>query len=185
VKKVAAVLEFWFGSPGSAEFSKSRDVWFKKNEAFDADIVSRFGAMYLSADAGRYDAWQATPKGSLALIILLDQFPRNMYRGQPASFASDAHARRVARTALKHGFDHGVLPVQRTFFYLPFEHSEDMADQRLSLKLFGHLGTNQEYARRHYDVVARFGRFPHRNAILGRASTPEEIEFLKQPGSGF
>jgi uncharacterized protein (DUF924 family) len=185
VKKATAVLEFWFGSPGSPEFGKSRNVWFKKDEAFDAEIINRFGAIHACADAGRYDAWQATPKGSLALIILLDQFPRNMYRGQPASFASDAHARRIARNALAHGFDRGVLPVQRTFFYLPFEHSEDIADQRLSLKLFNQLGANQDYARRHYDIVARFGRFPHRNAILGRESTPEEAEFLKQPGSGF
>lgn len=185
MKKAAAVLEFWFGAPGSSEFGKSRDVWFKKDDAFDAEIVTRFDEIQVSADSGRYDGWQATPKGSLALIILLDQFPRNMYRDKPASFASDAHARRIARNALKHGFDREALPVQRMFFYLPFEHSEDMADQRLSLELFGQLGANQNYARRHHDIVARFGRFPHRNAILGRVSTPEEIEFLKQPGSGF
>ena len=185
MKKAAAVLDFWFGKPGSTEFGKTRDVWFKKNTAFDAEIVSRFGAMQSAADAGRYDAWQATPKGSLALIILLDQFPRNIHRGTAASFAGDAHARRVASNALAHGFDRGVLPVQRTFVYLPFEHSEDIADQRLSLKLFGRLGTNKDYARRHYDIIARFGRFPHRNTILGRKSTSEETDFLKQPGSGF
>jgi uncharacterized protein (DUF924 family) len=185
MSKAEAILDFWFGAPEGPEFGTSRDVWFKKDDVFDADIVRRFGDMHAAADAGRYDAWQATPKGSLALIILLDQFPRNMYRGQPASFASDVHARRIARNALAHSFDRGLPPVQRTFVYLPFEHSENIADQRQSLKLFEQLGANQDYAQRHHDIIARFGRFPHRNVILGRESTPEEIEFLKQPGSGF
>jgi uncharacterized protein (DUF924 family) len=191
MKQAQAILDFWFGAPGSAEYGKPRQIWFKKDDAFDAEIASRFGAAQKDAAAGRYDAWQATPRGALALLILLDQFPRNMYRGTPASFACDAHAQRVARNAVSHGFDRGLPYVERSFIYLPFEHAEDMASQRMSLRLFATLrndpgsASNADYARRHYEIVARFGRFPHRNPILGRQSTPEEIEFLKQPGSGF
>jgi uncharacterized protein (DUF924 family) len=191
VKQVNAILDFWFGAAGSGEYGKSRSVWFKKDEAFDAEIAARFGILQREAATGRYDSWQATPHGALALIVLLDQFPRNMYRGTPASFACDVHAQRIARNAVAHGFDRALLPVQRSFVYLPFEHAEDTASQNMSLRLFA--GTrndagyanNMDYARRHHATVARFGRFPHRNEILGRKSTPEEIEFLRQPGSGF
>jgi uncharacterized protein (DUF924 family) len=191
VKHAKAILDFWFGAPGSAEYGKSRSVWFKKDDAFDAEIAARFGALQRAAATGCYDPWQATPKGALALIVLLDQFPRNMYRGTPTAFACDVHAQRIARNAVAHGFDRALLPVQRAFVYLSFEHAEDMASQNMSLHLFA--GTrnddgyanNMDYARRHHAIVTRFGRFPHRNDILGRKSTPEEIEFLRQPGSGF
>jgi uncharacterized protein (DUF924 family) len=191
VKHAKAILDFWFGAPGWADYGKSRSVWFKKDDAFDAEIAGRFGILQRAAATGRFDPWQATPKGALALIVLLDQFPRNIYRGTPASFACDLHAQRIARSAVAHGFDHGLLPVQRVFVYLPFEHAEDMASQNMSLRLFASLRNdagntnNMDYARRHHAIVARFGRFPHRNDILGRKSTPEEIEFLRQAGSGF
>jgi uncharacterized protein (DUF924 family) len=191
VKRAKAILDFWFGAPDSAEYGKSRPVWFKKDDAFDAEIMARFGGMHRDAAAGRYDSWQAAPKAALALIVLLDQFSRNMYRGTPASFACDQHAQRIARNTVARGFDSGLLPVERWFVYLPFEHAEDMASQKMSLRLFAGqrndsgYANNMDYSRRHYDIVARFGRFPHRNAILERKSTPEEIEFLRQPGSGF
>jgi len=191
VKHAKVVLDFWFGAPGAPEYGKSRAVWFKKDDAFDAEIALRFGAAQRAAAAGRYDSWQTSPKGALALTVLLDQFPRNMYRGTPAAFACDSHAQRIARNAVARGFDRDLLPVERWFVYLPFEHAEDRASQCKSLQLFATLRNdpgsagNMDYARRHYEIVARFGRFPHRNAILGRESTPEEIEFLKQPGSGF
>jgi uncharacterized protein (DUF924 family) len=191
LKRAKAILDFWFGASGSAEYGKSRSVWFKKDDAFDGEIAARFGTILRAAAAGRYDPWQATPNGALALIILLDQFPRNMYRGTAASFSCDEQAQRIAGNAVAHGFDRGLLPVERSFVYLPFEHAENLASQRKSLQLFATLRNdpgsagNMDYARRHHAIVARFGRFPHRNEILGRKSTPEEIEFLKQPGSGF
>lgn len=130
--------------------------------------------------------WQATPLASLALVIVLDQFPRNMFRGTPQAFASDPLALAAARTSIDRGFDRSFSKVERTFAYLPFQHAEDLASQRRSLALFQALDPAQlEYARRHYEIVARFGRFPHRNAVLGRESTSEETEFLKQPGSSF
>jgi uncharacterized protein (DUF924 family) len=135
--------------------------------------------------------WASTPYAALALIIVLDQFPRNMFRGEARAFESDALALAVARKAVDHGFDSLYRPVERPFAYLPFEHSEDLAVQRRSLALFGSMAhipesaTSIDYARRHYEIIVRFGRFPHRNQVLGRASTLEELEFLKQPGSGF
>jgi uncharacterized protein (DUF924 family) len=187
----AAVLDFWFGAPGSAEFGRPRRCWFEKSDAFDAEIGARFGATIDAANAGALDAWRTTPLAALALTVVLDQFPRNVFRGTPAAFASDARAIGVARSTVRPGFDRLLLPVQRWFLYLPFEHAEDLAAQRESLRLFGTLARDAasastiDYARRHYDVVARFGRFPHRNPILGRASTPEEIAYMREPGSGF
>ena len=187
----AAVLDFWFGAPASAERGRPRRCWFEKSAAFDAEIGARFGALIDAANEGALDAWTATPVAALALAVVLDQFPRNIHRGTPAAFASDARAIAVARAAVRRGFDRLLLPVQRWFLYLPFEHAEDLAAQRESLRLFATLAGDPasagtiDYARRHYDVVARFGRFPHRNAILGRTSTPEEVVYLQQPGSGF
>jgi uncharacterized protein (DUF924 family) len=191
VKAAKTVLNFWFGEPGSDEFGKSRKIWFQKNDALDAELRLRFGFLQSEAARGRLDAWQTRPKSALALILLLDQVSRNIYRGEPASFATDSRALAVARNTIAKGFDRGLLPVERWFVYMPFEHAEDMASQRESLRLFASLRSgadgksNIEWAKRHYDIIARFGRFPHRNGILGRESTAEEIEFLKQPGSGF
>lgn len=170
------VLDFWFG--------RERKAWFEKNPALDAEIRSRFLPLYELALAGGLAAWRDAPRTCLALVILLDQFPRNMFRDSAGAFAADPLARDAARTILERGWDRAMTPDERMFAYLPFEHSEDMADQELSLRLF-ESNANFEWARRHWEIISRFGRFPHRNAALGRASTPEEIEFLKQPGAGF
>ena len=185
------VLDFWFGAAGSPAYGKARDAWFRKSDAYDAEIRARFLDLQRAAAAGELQAWQAAPDSCLALILALDQFPRNLYRGTALAFASDAQAQAAAQLAVARGFDRLLLPVQRWFVYLPFEHAEDAALQRKSLELFDGLRGDPEssgtidYARRHFDIIARFGRFPHRNAILGRASTPGEIEFLRQPGSSF
>jgi uncharacterized protein (DUF924 family) len=186
------VLDFWFGAPGSPEHGRERDAWFTKDEAFDRLIGERFGAVIEAALAGGLADWAEAPDSALALVIVLDQFTRNAYRGTPRSFAGDAMALRSAREMVARGSDLTLLPVQRAFAYLPFEHAEDLAAQRESLHLFAQLAEADaslagyaDYARRHHDIIERFGRFPHRNAILGRVSTPEELEFLKQPGSGF
>ncbi|GAB3117504.1 DUF924 family protein [Novispirillum itersonii] len=178
-----AVLEFWFqGQP-----EVFNPAWFTKDPAFDAAIAGRFGAAVDQAAAGAADGLMADPHGALALCILLDQFPRNLYRGTARAFASDAKALSVARQAVADGFDR-IFPVaQRMFFYLPYEHSEDPAIQRASLRLFASLNNDDllDYARRHADIIARFGRYPHRNAALGRPSTAEEEAFLREPGSSF
>jgi uncharacterized protein (DUF924 family) len=138
------------------------------------------------AARGELDPWRATPLASLALLVILDQFPRNMFRGTARAFATDPRALAAAGSALARGFDRLLSPSERTFVYLPFEHAEDLAAQRRSLALFEALDPNDmEYVKRHYEIIARFGRFPHRNAVLGRESTAEEIEFLKRPGSSF
>jgi len=180
------VLDFWFGAPGSRERGQPRKAWFRKSEPFDAEIRRRFLVTWERAARGELERWQATPLASLALVVTLDQFPRNMFRGTARAFASDSLALAVARETIAREFDRLLSPVERSFVYLPFEHAEDLAAQRRSLALFQALdGEQVEYARRHYEIIARYGRFPHRNAILGRPSTAEEIEFLKQPGSSF
>jgi len=180
------VLDFWFGAPGSRERGRPRKAWFRKSEPFDAEIRRRFLITWERAARGEFERWQATPLASLALVVTLDQFPRNMFRGTARAFASDSLALAVARETIAREFDRLLSPVERSFVYLPFEHAEDLAAQRRSLALFHALdGEQVEYARRHYEIIARYGRFPHRNAILGRPSTAEEIEFLKQPGSSF
>ena len=185
----AEVLDFWFGAPDSPERGRARKAWFVKSDAFDQSIRERFAATTLAARRGELDHWSDTPLAGLALLILLDQFPRNLHRGSADAFASDARALSVARTLLGRGFDRVLRPVERLFVYLPFEHSEDLAVQRTSLALFEALARdgqdNVDYARRHYEFILRFGRFPHRNAALGRASTPQELAFLAQPGSSF
>ncbi len=188
----AEVLEFWFGAKGGAEHGLLRKCWFEKNAAFDAEIRQRFLPLLEAATADRLDDWAAQPESLLALIVLLDQFPRNLFRDDARAFATDAKALALAQQAVAQGFDAQLMPVARAFIYLPFEHCEDMAMQDRAVALFSELAKQGEafasyldYAERHRDVIRRFGRFPHRNAILGRTSTPEEIEYLTRPGAGF
>jgi uncharacterized protein (DUF924 family) len=181
------VHEFWFGPPPYAR----REAWFRKDDGFDAQIRARFAEAIAAARAGAYGDWCATPRGALARILLLDQFTRNAWRGTPDAFSGDARALATAEDAIARGHDRALAPVERQFMYLPFEHAEDRSMQQRSLALFGALSEEPgfedlvDWARRHADIVRRFGRYPHRNAILGRASTPEEIGFLKTPGAGF
>lgn len=185
------ILDFWFGKSNSPEFGKSQKKWFEKDLAFDSEVRSRFLPQYESAVSGQLDSWQDYPQECLALIILLDQFSRNMFRGTPQAFAADSKALIAAEQAVNNKFDRELLPVQRWFIYLPFEHSENLAHQQKSVELFSQFSNDPDsafvfdYARRHLEIIERFGRFPHRNQILGRETTPEEAEFLKQPGSGF
>jgi len=178
-----AVLAFWRDA--------GYDKWFTRNDDFDREIRERFLATHEAAALGRLADWEASAEGALALMILLDQFPRNMFRGTARAFATDPLALEAARHALAEGFDRALLPVERLFAYLPFEHSEALADQDRSCELTQALDAYPEtndvyrYAVLHRDIIRRFGRFPHRNAILGRVSTPEELEFLKGPGSSF
>jgi len=170
------VISFWRAA-GPAK-------WFAKDAAFDAAIRLKFEPVHHAAAAGKYDAWAATADGALALMLLLDQFPRNLYRGSGHAFATDGKARAIARAAVAAGHDAAVEPALRTFFYLPFEHSEDLADQRECLALCARLAAPDilEWAQAHHDIIARFGRFPHRNAALGRATTPQEQAFLDEGG---
>jgi uncharacterized protein (DUF924 family) len=175
------VLDFWFaGDPAT-----HRKEWFEKSAEFDASC-GRFADALRQAKSGALDHWAATPRGALALIVLLDQFPRNLHRNSPEAFAADAKAREIARGAIARKFDLALEPIERMFVYLPFEHSEELADQDLSVRLFTSLGEEMaQYAEDHREVIRRFGRFPHRNATLGRISTPEELDYLAQPGAGF
>ena len=158
--------------------------WFKKAAAFDEAIRLKFEPTHHAAARGEYDAWAASAEGALALLILLDQFPRNLYRGSAHQFATDGKARAIARTAIETGFDREVGVELRNFFYLPFEHSEDLADQEFSTALCAEAGDadNLKWAQIHRDIIARFGRFPHRNAALGRTTTAEEQAFLDEGG---
>ncbi|MFM9884621.1 MAG: DUF924 family protein [Burkholderiales bacterium] len=185
------VLDFWFGPADSEAFGKPREIWFKKDDAFDRALRERYGPLWEQVRAAALSDWDASPRALLAFIIVCDQFPRNMFRGESQSFATDPLALGAARRMLERGWDQQLLSVEKAFAYLPFEHSESLADQDRSVALFGGdpddavLKGYADYAVRHRDFIARFGRFPHRNAILGRISTPAEIEFLKQPGSTF
>lgn len=185
------ILDFWFGKPDEADYGKSHKVWFIKNPEFDREVRSRFLNDYQQAAAGQLEDSKASPHSCLALIILLDQFPRHMFRGQPQAFATDPQALAAAKHAVFKGFDKELLPIQRQFIYLPFEHSESLADQHQCIELYSTLkdypecASGLDYALRHLKVIERFGRFPHRNEILGRQTTPQEAEFLKQPGSSF
>ncbi|MBN9062976.1 MAG: hypothetical protein BGP06_09115 [Rhizobiales bacterium 65-9] len=167
------VLDFWRKA--------GREKWFGKDAAFDAEIRARFGGLVDQAASGALDAWAKDAEGALALLILLDQFPRNIFRNSPRAFAADPHARRIADIALERGFDKSVEPDMRGFFYLPFMHSENLEDQERCIRLYEKAGDDSglDYARIHRDIVARFGRFPHRNPALGRPMTAEEEEFLK------
>ena len=183
------MLLFWFGGPD--ERGKPRKQWFEKNPDFDREVRERFLSLWELGAVGALSNWQHTADACLALIVLLDQFPRNMFRGTPRAFASDAAALEAARHAVASGYDGTMSAAERLFLYLPFEHSEALADQDLACELTKPLDAlapglqAHHYALAHRDIVRRFGRFPHRNAILGRESTPEEVEFLKGPGSSF
>jgi uncharacterized protein (DUF924 family) len=190
--RATEVLDFWFGRPGDACHLQPRPQWFKKDPAFDANIRQHFGGLVDAALRGELEHWAGQPLSAVAQVVVLDQFTRNAFRDTAAMFAGDVRALAAARALCASGQDQSLPGVMRQFVYLPFEHAEDLEDQRESLRLFGQLERDTpalsgllEWARKHHDIVARFGRFPHRNALLGRVSTPEEIEFLKQPGSGF
>ena len=184
------ILDFWF-DPAHAVH------WFVADASFDARIRERFGSATRDAVQGRLDSWAASPDGWLALLILLDQFPRNLYRGSAGAWAADVNAQRIALSGLDDGFDQSLPPLQRVFAYLPLEHAEDLALQQRSVALFEALHAAAppaqheryagflDYARRHCEVIARFGRFPHRNVALGRASSADERVYLAQPGAGF
>lgn len=193
------VLAFWLGAwpIDHAAMLRVQPRWFAKDEAFDAELRARFGATLEAARAGRLDAWAADAEGRLALLIVLDQFTRNAWRGRPDSFSGDAQALALALEGIERGHDQAVPPMARIFCYLPLEHAEDADLQARSVALFEALAgapdaqpraffeATLDYARRHQDVIARFGRFPHRNAVLGRVSTPAEQAYLAQPGAGF
>ena len=191
--KAQDVLDFWFGAPGSATAGQSRREWFVKQDAFDAIIRTRFGATIAQALTGGLREWDDEgPQGTLARILVLDQFTRNAHRNTPGAFEGDALALAAARQLADSGAHLALTPLQRSFAYMPFEHAEDAFMQARAVALFTALAAEHpgfdetlDYAHRHRGVIARFGRFPHRNEILGRASTPEEIEFLRQPGSRF
>ena len=172
----AEILTFWF-----AEAVKP--LWFAATPEFDEALRERFLATYRAAAAGGLEHWEQTPPGALALVIVLDQFPLNLFRGQAESFATEAAARAVADRAISRGFDRALNPEQRLFLYLPFMHGEALADQDRSVEFYRELGLEESlrFARHHRDLIRRFGRFPHRNAILGRESSPEEIAYLASP----
>ena len=185
------VLDFWFGREGEEDYGEFREAWFNRDPEFDREIRDRFEPVYEEAAAGRLDHWKSEARSCLALIVVLDQFPRNMYRGDARMYAADEKAREAARHAVEHAYDRELSPYGRLFMYLPFEHSEELDDQRLSVELFRGLATEMRsenllgYAVRHLEIVERFGRFPHRNEILGRRTTPEETKFLSGPDSSF
>ena len=183
-----SVLDFWFGAPPGSYHQQ----WFRKDSDFDTEVNTLFEDLYWVLAASPSDYWLTTPKESLAKIVVLDQFPRNMFRNMPQSFAADAQALTAAELAIERGYDTQLLPVERLFLYTPFEHSEKLAHQNRSVKYFEalvsdapELASSLDYAHRHRDIIARFGRFPHRNNILGRQSTADEIAFLQQPESSF
>jgi uncharacterized protein (DUF924 family) len=183
--RAASILAFWFGSG-------DRDKrWFEKSPAFDEEVRRRFLALHAEGAAGNLAHWKNDAADCLALIVLLDQFPRNMFRGTPRAFATDGLALEAARHAVAHGYDRDMRPSEQAFIYLPYEHAESLEEQLRACELTAPLVEFPEtddvyrYAVAHRDIIRRFGRFPHRNAILGRESTPEEIEFLMGPGSSF
>jgi uncharacterized protein (DUF924 family) len=185
--RARALLDSWFGPQDDPEREKPRQIWFKSTEDFDAALRRDFLADYEAAAAGALVSWEAAPEGTLALVLLLDQIPRNIFRGTPGAYATDAAACAAADRALARGFDRMVPPVWRRFFLMPFHHSENIDDQRRSQALFDaqprdpdRRGSLRRYGRPYIEVIERFGRFPHRNAILGRESTPEEIAFLEE-----
>lgn len=193
------VREFWFGdATADADVAKARSaLWWEKNSAVDAQMRERFQALVEEVGSGARREWLATPHGALTLILIADQFPRNIFRDTPQAFALDSQALGFANTVIDAGFDQKLRPIERVFCYLPFEHSETLADQNRSVELFTalHAAVADEakelfagyldFAARHRVVIERFGRFPHRNRIMDRASTAAEIEFLQGPGSSF
>jgi len=187
------VLDYWF--PGDP--TRANALWWGKNEALDTEVRERFGPTLAAAKAGALDHWTATARGRAALIIVLDQLSRNIHRGDPQTYAADEQARALTLAGLEAGHDRELAPLERLFFYMPLEHSEELADQERCVALMRALADEVDADRRkqfagfvdfaiaHRDIVARFGRFPHRNAVLGRPSTAEELAFLTEPGSSF
>jgi|SRR5690606_3695588 uncharacterized protein (DUF924 family) len=178
------VLDFWF--------KNNTDKWFVKSEEFDSEIRRRFQNLYEDIKSGKKKVWENSPHSLLASVIVLDQFPRNMFRGTKKSFETDLAALRLTKKALLEGFDKKLNSLEKVFLYLPLEHSEELSDQEDAVKLFTQLHEETQnsalfldYAIQHYKIIKRFGRFPHRNQILERTSTPEEVEFLKEKGSSF
>jgi uncharacterized protein (DUF924 family) len=180
VVKPAAVISFWFDE-------LNKEDWFIKTDKTDAACRDRFAATHLALAKSVPEEWRADAEAHLALIILFDQFPRNIYRDTPLAFATDGLALKEARAAVERGHDQALGADRRVFFYMPYEHSENLADQHRAVELIGRLGdeTYTKYAEAHRDVIEKFGRFPHRNAILGRISTPAEERYLAEPGAGF
>jgi uncharacterized protein (DUF924 family) len=183
--RAAALIDFWFGPPGDPGREQHREIWFRATDEFDAALRREFLADYEAAAADALRSWGASPEGALALVLLLDQVPRNIFRGTPRAYATDGAALATADRALGRGLDQLVPPAWRLFFYMPFHHSEDIADQRRSVALFNALprnpdrrGSLRRYGCLYVEVIERFGRFPHRNEILGRQSTNAEIAFM-------
>lgn len=180
------ILQFWFSE-------RARALWFEKDAEFDADIRARFGPMVHEAQMGGFEEWRGSPEGALALLLLIDQFARNIHRGHAKAYLGDGRAREVAAEAIARGFDRRYPFPDRVFFYLPFEHCETLANQDRYIALlqgcvreFGEVAADYlEYGHRHRNIIARFGRFPHRNVAVGRETTEEEAEFLKGPNSSF
>jgi uncharacterized protein (DUF924 family) len=198
MERAEEIIRYWFGDLDQSTPEKGRfGMWFGKDDKVDAEIRESFGADLERAGRGELDQWMASPRTMLALIVLLDQFPRNIFRGTAQAFAFDPKAREVVNTGLARGFDQALPLFARMFFYLPLMHSESLEDQDRALELYRKLiaaapenmkeaiGGANKFADRHREIIARFGRFPHRNLALGRVSTPEEIEFLKEPMSSF
>jgi uncharacterized protein (DUF924 family) len=198
-KEAQEILEYWFGSLQTAEvYPKDKaKQWFGGGTAVDNDIRNRFEELVRAATKNELAAWKETAKGRLALIILVDQFTRNIYRGTPQAFAYDSIAQELTLEGIIQGHDQALFPIERVFFYLPLEHSENIEIQGMSVEKFhailpavppehaSHFISFENYAQRHYEIIAKFGRFPHRNEILSRESTPEEVEFLKDPKASF
>jgi uncharacterized protein (DUF924 family) len=199
MKSIESIISYWFGEhpDDDAVIREKSDLWWKKNPEVDKEIRRRFETLLESELKGELASWGNSPRGRLARMLLLDQFPRNMYRGSARAFACDERARQLARETLDQSVDRKLRPVERVFLYLPFEHSENAPDQVTGVQLFATLLEEVpetlkppfrnflDFAQKHKAIIDRFGRFPHRNALLGRDSTPEELEFLKGPGSSF
>lgn len=177
---IDAILNFWF-------IETEMKQWFVKDPEFDNTIRSRFGQRYGQGASDQLDHWCATPDGTLALVILLDQFSRNLFRGDAKTFATDAKALQICKDAIEKGFDAQVADNRRSFLYLPFEHSEELADQERAVALFVAMGNKEllKWAEKHKVIIERFGRFPHRNEVLGRETTEQEKQFLTEDGSSF
>jgi uncharacterized protein (DUF924 family) len=185
--RATALLDFWFGPPGDPGREQHREIWFRSNAEFDAALGREFLADYEAGAAGALLSWEAEAEGALALVLLLDQVPRNIFRDTPRAYVTDAAARATAVRALEGGFDQMVPPAWRLFFYMPFHHSENFIDQQRSVALFNALprnpdrgGSLRRYGCPYIEIIERFGRFPHRNEILGRPSSPAEIAFMTE-----
>lgn len=179
------ILIFWFGEPSSPNYESHKSFWFQSTPELDAQVRELFEDAYKQALNGELDSLSESAEGSLSLILLLDQFPRNMYRGTPGAFLSDPQALKIVKEGIFKKFDKVLNKVQKLFFYMPFQHSESLEDQEASLQLYKTLGQPEafQYAFEHYEIIKRFGRFPHRNKILGRINTVEELEYLQLPSA--